>query len=340
MKQLFLLSIFLFLSTLAFAQTDTVYTVKGDVLTGELKSMEKGILYFDTKYADSKFQIKWDEVVGIKISPGHILYTSDRKKFICGISSSSEQKGKAILQIAGLGLVVPLKDIVEIASLKKDIFHRLSVSIDGGLSVSKESNVRQTSASAKVNYRGDKWLLAADFSNVGTTQDDVDPINRTEGSLSSTRDIFGKAMVTGGAELKRNSELLLDLRLTAKSGLGYYIVRSGKMYFIAGAGLAVTREEYGGETPSRSYSFEGLGLSELNMYNFKKLTFNAKIVTYPSFSDPGRWRIDSDVSLKYKLPCDFYIKMSFCHNYDSKPPSEDASTNDYVYKTSIGWEWN
>ena len=48
------------------AQTDKVYSITGDVIVGELKSMSRGVLVFDTDYADSDFKIDWDEVDGIE----------------------------------------------------------------------------------------------------------------------------------------------------------------------------------------------------------------------------------------------------------------------------------
>lgn len=339
-KQTSVLFLLLFVSFSILAQKkDKVYSVTGDVLIGELKSMERGVLIFDTEYADSDFKIEWDEVDGVEIGKQHIIYTSDGNRYKGGLIPLLEQGRLTRLVTEEGEITMSLNEIVEIASLEKKAIDRLFISIDAGFSLTKANNVRQTSASGNVSYRGNKWLVTANFSNVGTTQDEVDPIDRTEGGFTFTRDIFGNAMAMGGAEFLSNSEQMLDLRSTGRAGLGYYFLRNGRLYFLAGGGLAVSNENYGGEDATSQNSFEGLALTEFNAYNLGDFSFLGKLYTYPSFSDWGRWRINADVSLKYDLPLDFYIKLSYIHNFDSQPLI-DVSKNDYVFKTSLGWEWD
>ena len=330
----------LLFSLFAYSQEDKVYSKTGDVLIGELKSMSRGVLVFDTDYADEEFQIEWDEINGIEISGNHLIYTADGNKYKGGLiplMSSNRRLTRLVTETTEI--TMSLDEIVEIASLEKNVIERIIISIDAGLSVTKANNVRQTSASANVSYRGDKWLATANFSNVGTTQDDVEPVDRTEGGFSLTRDIFGNAMVMGGAEFLSNSEQQLDLRSTGRTGFGYYFVRNSSIYFYGGAGVAMSNERYGGEEPTEQNSFEGLAYTEFNAYNLGDLSFLAKLVAYPSFSDPGRWRLNADFSFKYDLPLDFYIKIGYVHNFDSEPLI-DVSNNDYVFKTSLGWEWD
>ena len=59
---------------------------------------------------------------------------------------------------------------------------------------------------------------------------------------------------------------------------------------------------------------------------------------YPSITDPGRLRTDSNLDLKYELPMDFYINLGISFNYDNRP-AEGASEIDYVFYTGFGWEW-
>lgn len=323
----------------SYAQNDKVYSKTGDILIGELKSMQNGVLLFDTDYADSKFQIDWDEISGLEIGDGHIIYTADGNRYRGALVPLHGDARLIRLVMADSEITMTLDEIVAIASLEKKFEDRIIISIDAGMSITKANNVRQTSASGNVSYRGDKWSLAANFSNVGTTQDNVEPIDRSEGGIAFTRDIYGNSMFMGGTEFLSNSEQQLDLRSTARGGFGYYLIRNSSMYFLAGGGLALSNEKYGGDDPTRQNSIEGLGITEFNAYNMGDLSFQAKLNTYPSISDFGRWRINADISLKYDLPFDFYIKLSYIHNYDSDPLI-DVSKNDYVFKTSLGWEWD
>jgi len=332
---LFLIGAFLKL----FSQDDKVYTSNGDVLVGEIKSMQRGVLIFDTDYADKKFEIEWNEIAGLSCSRTLLIYTTNGEKYRGGIKFIPDEGSKIQLQTIDENLTLTLNDIVEITSFEQKFIDRVIISIDAGLSLTKANNVRQSSASGKISYRGIKWYLHANFSNVGTTQDNVDPVNRSEGGLGFTRDVLGNAMILGGTEFLSNSEQMLDLRSTVRVGFGYYIIRNNKLFLQAGAGLAFSQEKYGGETATNQGSIEGLGITEFNAYDTGDLSFQLKLTTYPSFSEWGRWRIDLDTSLKYDLPLDFYVKLSYVHNFDSDP-LVDVSQNDYVFKTSIGWEWD
>ena len=334
-----LLILFLFTVTSVVAQNDKIYTSNGDVLVGEIKSMQRGVLVYDTDYADKDFQIEWEGIEGISCSRSLIIYTEDGKKYNGGIQFIADEPKKLIIQTLDENITVNLDEIVEITSFKSKFIDRVIISIDAGLSLSKANNVRQTSAAGKISYRGIKWYFSARFNNVGTTQDDVDPIDRSEGGMNFTRDIFGNAMVLGGLEFLSNSEQMLDLRSTVKAGVGYYLIRSNKLYMQAGIGIAFSQEKYDGIEKTKQGSFEGLGGTEFNAYDIGDLSFQMKLTTYPSFSEWGRWRIDFDTSLKYDLPLDFYVKLSYVHNFDSEPLVE-VSKNDYVFKTSLGWEWD
>lgn len=338
-NRIFAVTILLLTTVNLWAQYDKVYTTSGDVLIGELKSLSRGILSFDTDYADSEFQIEWDEIDGVEIDQNHLIYTADGGKYKGGLMPMPGQARLTRLTKPDGEIIMSLDDVVVIASLDQNFWERMIISIDAGLSITKANNVRQTSAKGNVSYRGDKWALAGNFSNVGTTQDDVEPIDRTEGGLAFTRDLFGNAIVLGGVEFLSNSEQMLDLRSTGKAGFGYYFIRSNTMHFMLGGGFAFSNERYGGDDPAEGNSFEGLGAAEFNIYNLGDLNFLARMMVFPSFTDPGRWRINTDIAFKYDLPLDFYVKLSYIYNFDSDPLI-DVPKNDYVFQTSIGWEWD
>lgn len=339
MQTKLLVTVFLFimLSVRLMGQTDKVYTINGDILIGEVKSMHKGVLVFDTDYADSKFQIDWEEITGIEIDNDHLIYTEDGSRYR-GSLMPLVGEGRLTRVITSEGeFTMTLSRIVEIVSLENKFWDRINISIDAGLTITKANNVRQRSIASNLNYRGDKWLMTAYFNDVGTTQDSISPVDRTEGGLTMTRDIFGNAVAFAGIEFLSSSEQTLDLRSTGKLGGGYYFIRNNGVYFFGGAGLAVSHEKYAGEDASNN--LEGLGQVEFNAYNKGDFSLMAKLMVYPSISDAGRWRINSDISFKYDLPFDFYIKLSLTHNFDNKPPN-NVSTTDYSFHTSLGWEWN
>ncbi len=331
---LFFISFFIKL----FAQ-DTLYTSTGDRIIGEIESMERNVLIFSTEYSDEDFHIEWNEVKGLTSSQMLLMYTANGSKYEGGLKLELGDSSSVRIITSTENISVPLKNIVEIAPIKQEFKDRIIINIDAGLSLTKANNMRQSSAAGKIDYRGLKWTFNASFNNIGTVQDGTEKVSRSEGGIGFTRDVFGNTMVIGGIESLKNSEQMLDLRFIVKAGYGYYFIRTNHLYFQAGAGLAYSREKYGGDSPVNGNSMEGVGIAEFNAYDIGDFTFYSNVSAYPSLSDWGRWRVDLDCSLKYDLPLDFYIKFSYIHNFDSSPLI-DVPNNDYVFKTSIGWEWN
>jgi putative salt-induced outer membrane protein YdiY len=102
-------------------------------------------------------------------------------------------------------------------------------------------------------------------------------------------------------------------------------------------GGAWTVEMFSGDEDPKVQSLEGLLQVEFNAFDVGDLDFFTQISTYPSITQKGRTRVVFSSNLKWKLPYDFYFKVSYNHNYDSAPPN-DASKNDYTFTTSFGWK--
>lgn len=337
--QLSILAVFVLLITNVSAQ-DTLYTATGDKLVGEIKSMSKNVLVFDTDYADSEFEVEWSNVHGLISGTNLIVYTTDGERYSGYMSYNGAEKRKVVLAEGGTERNLTLDEIVQIGTLSSSFWDRIYISIDAGFSYTKANNLTQFSMTGRVNYTADKWRLAGGFNNVATNQDEVEATQRNEANIDFNRDIWGNAFAFAGLEFLQNSEQDLDLRTTSKLGLGYYIVRTNSLFFQGVAGIANADEQYGGDEPFTSNSFEGLAGLEFDAFDIGDFSFRAKVTAYPSFSESGRVRVNSDVSLKWDLPLDFYIKASFVHNYDSEPLVVENAKGDYVFQTSLGWEWD
>jgi len=105
----------------------------------------------------------------------------------------------------------------------------------------------------------------------------------------------------------------------------------------AAGGLAMNIETFQNDDPDRS-SLEGFIGTAVNIFNVNDFSMNFRVTAYPSITESGRIRTDSNFDLKYDLfGSDFYIKFGVTHNYDNKPAA-GASTSDYVFQTTFGWE--
>lgn len=339
MKKLHFIVIILLASIAVFAQDDKLHTSSGDLLLGEIKSLRKSILTFDTYYADSDFKIDWNEVDGIEANGTYLIFTNDGKRYTGSLEPLLGAARLTLIITTDSKITVRMDDIVEIMALESSFIQRIKVSLDAGYSYTKANNAQQLSINGKINYTARNWTLSTSFNKVGSYQDEVDPTSRTEGSGGFTYFILGNSFAFAGLDFLSNSEQLLDLRSTGKIGLGYYLFRTNHFYFGGGAGIAESRENYGGDDPSSSTDFQGLGVINFNAYDIGDLSVELNASAYPSFTNKGRIRIDGNFALKYDFPYDIYVKIDYTQNFDSKP-LVDVSKQDFVFQTTIGWEWN
>ncbi len=75
------------------------------------------------------------------------------------------------------------------------------------------------------------------------------------------------------------------------------------------------------------------------MFDFEDIDLYSSVLFYPSLSEGGRLRTDYDLTLKYDLPLDFYIKAGFTFNYDNQP-AVSGNQFDYIITSGFGWEFN
>jgi putative salt-induced outer membrane protein YdiY len=133
----------------------------------------------------------------------------------------------------------------------------------------------------------------------------------------------------------------LELRSTLGTGIGRRIYRTDRTNFSVLAGGVYTHENYSSaiasSVPDRSNG-ELLFSASFSTFRFKTTDVRVTTSIFPSISDPGRIRINTDGSLKFELVRDLYWKLSMYENYDSRPPINVPKTDTGV-TTSLGWSF-
>jgi hypothetical protein len=127
----------------------------------------------------------------------------------------------------------------------------------------------------------------------------------------------------------------LDSRISPQIGGGNYIIQTNNTYLSFGGGIAFNSEKYYDSANNRK-SGEYFVTSELNLFDMGDLGLLTNIQAYRNMQEK-RYRVNFKFDIKYDLPLEFYIKLGYTLNYDSKP-TEGASGQDYVLQTTVGWE--
>lgn len=323
------------------AQNDTIYFSASNMIVGEVKDMSRGVLTVETDYSDSDFKIEWQKVKRFHSKEFYNVAFSDRT-VLEHVQITTIADGRFAIAGDTSGRIVSTSDIVYMRSLDDKFWSRLSASIDLGYSLTKAENLQQFNTRSALGYKSNRWVISANYNQVRSTQNDVDPIKRLDGSLGANRQLKNSFFIGAKINFLSNTEQLIDLRTTGQLGGGYYIARTNDMYWNAFLGIAFNNENFlqdpaSDVPPENRKSYEGVIGSELNLYDIGDLNLMTNVTWYPSITEKGRNRVDLQFDISYDLPLDFYIKSGITLNYDSKP-TPGASTTDYVFQTGFGWE--
>lgn len=320
------------------AQKDSVVFNNGNYITGTVESMDRGVIVVSTDYSDDDFTIEWEKISHLSMNTYCIVSLDVGRDQVARIQSVGPGTMNLIAE-NGSVMVVSSEQVVGLDPTSSKFMKNISANIDVGYSQSKANNLQQLNISSAMAYDAPKWHTDVAYSIHRSTQDEVEPIARTESALNFRFNLPLRLFTLFTVSFLSNTEQLLDLRANTQAGLGAYIVRTNQTYWGGKLGVNRNMEQY---TPpadeDNRNSWEGFVGTEINLFDIGDLALNASVDFYPGFTEKGRYRSDVKLDISYDFPLDFYVKGSFSLNWDNQP-AEGSSTTDYVYSLGFGWEW-
>ncbi len=328
----FLVLSFLIVAESAEAQkTDSVWIRNGDRITGEVKSLSRGLLKWSTDDFGT-VNIEWDKVD--RISTTRLLEVR--------LASGDKFFGRLGLDSTGRVVVgtdtLRLREIVKLTPIKGSFISRLDGYLDLGLSYQKAHSALQFSTGARVQYRGPKAETVLDLTSYAERRDDGPRTSRLTTAVTE-RFFLSNRWSTGGViGFDQNAELDLAGRGRLVGFGTRTFVQTNRLEFLGSGGLVLTREKYF-STEGTTKGVEGLLWLSFRAFRYDSPELDASFVSqaYPSFTIKGRWRLQNDVRLSYELFSDFTLTTTLFDSYDSKPQGVSAPTHDYGTTFGIGW---
>jgi hypothetical protein len=317
-----------------FGQNDSIWMKNKDVLVGELKSLSKTVLTFKTPYSNEDFKIDFDEISYFSTQNLFIVNLTDNSRHTGTIKSVGPEKLQ-IWYATKLIREINIQDIVFLSEIDQRFWKRFTGTVDIGFNLSKTNNNMQLTSAGNLKYSSDNYQSTISFNTLISNQDIVERIERKEFGLMG-RKFLKKWYLEVYLNYLSSTELGINHRINPGLGAGRTLVTTNKLYWAAGGGLNYNIEEYFDATQNKE-SVEAKLLTQFEMFNFSDLSVFTKVAGYPSLSENGRFRLDYNLTFKYDLPYDFYIKTDFTLNYDNQPPA-NSSSSDYVLSTGFGWE--
>ncbi|MBT8047339.1 MAG: DUF481 domain-containing protein [Xanthomonadales bacterium] len=337
-SRLFVLVLLFFSSFPAWAaKTDVVFLNNGDRVTGEVKSLERGMLEFKTDHMGTVL-IEWEDIEEIISQTGQSVELTNGQRFYGPLAKP--ENSDMLMVATPLGAIgVSTMDVVSMYPVESGFWNRLDLSAQLGFAWDKGSSVGKYSFGLDAEYRDPKFITRARFTTEITTQQGRDDTSRAV--LSASHMVFreNKKFIPYFGNLEQNDELGIDLRALIGAGIGWVPVRSNRNWFSLAGGLAVNREipmDGAGET-----NLEAVGMLSYEYYRYAspERKFDVSLTVFPSLTDFGRWRADFSTSFRWEMLSDLFWVLSSYASYDSDPLSINAENSDYGFNSSLAYKF-
>ena len=319
-------------------KTDVVIMKNGDQLTGDVKSLERGKLRFDTN-ATGTIAIEWDEVAYLSSNQSIQVEVESGTRYLGPLARSANESVIIVETPAGSVELTAL-DVVLMTPIEERGIDRLDGDITAGYSFAKASEVQQFHFGLDMDIRAETKIFGLEVDSVISDSEDTDASQRQSLEIQYTR-LRPNRWLTGGViRLDRNDELGLDLRTSVGVGGGRILRQTNSTTLQLTGGLQLSRENVSSGVASED-TVEAFGSIAWDWFRYDtpELDLTSNLQLIPNLTDTGRVRAEIDVKFRWEIIEDLFWQLSIYDSYDSDPVVVGAEKNDYGVTTSLGWQF-
>lgn len=342
MSRFFVILSILFLSSSAlFSQkTDTLVHINGNIITGEIKKLEYGLLYFST---DGMGTIKV-ETEKIKSLKSHNQFQITRDNGLLYFGSLDTVNGlmnRVKIVSKSKSYIVNVKSIVEVFPVKNSFWLRTYGNFSLGGNYTKSSNILQLNFSGNLNYRGRKNFYNISWDNQVTKSGDSLLTDKKTNALSYQRYFQKHYSFQSELGMSSNNELNLKSRLYLNLTSGKDIIHTNRSVLFSGIGVSANKEE---TLDSSLISNNIEGIVKVSYDFFKRSSPEINIITslnaYPSFTVSNRIRVDGTIEARIEVFSDFFVGIKVYDNFDNSVNLSDGHFNDWGVNGTISYSFH
>lgn len=325
------------------AQTqDTVILRSGYSVIGEVKSLKRGNLEFDTEEMDL-VKIDWADVAFVISNSFYKIELTSGAEYFGSLAGADT----GVLIIVGpVTDTIPFSEVIVIRQLESGFWVRTNGFLDVGTNFARANSLRSILGKGRFAYRGRKWGFDVNaetyWQSQETTSDQGDTVktSTTRNTVSSgvTRFFGARWAANAHGQVEQNEELNLDRRFLGDLSGAYQFIRNQGIELSVGAGAALNAEQFTGE--AKVQSVEALVSVMFDAFDIGDVDIFTSLATYSNPRGGGRFRLNLDARIAWEIFSDFSIGLNVTERYDSAPPSVNAQKRDYQYTFSIGWSWS
>jgi hypothetical protein len=323
-------------------RNDVVIMNNGDHFTGDVKSLQNGLLFVETDYVSSKIALDWNQVQSVQSTATFQIVLNNGQRLVGKFEKIAGQKVNGedfLIHEATEEVQVPSTSIVKIDSHKPTFWRQLQGSMDLGYSFASGNKQSTLNADTSAAYRAKAWEAATSFDSTFSGQSGASSTNREDLQTTFAAFLNRNASIVGLSDFLHSSQQDLTLRTTLGGGYGRYLKRTTNSYLLWLGGVVYVHESFGTSAgqPSDQNMEAVVGLQySLVRCNFGEI--DSQVLTFPGLTDAGRVRLTTNNSLTIKLRNNFHLNFSLWDNFDSSPPVT-AKRNELGTSTGIGWSF-
>lgn len=326
------------LPTAAAPKTDTLTFLNGDKLTGEVKSLKRGVLSFDTDAA-GVIRIEWNKVSSI-VSSQHVqVETASGIRYFGNLTYS--ESGPGLVVVAANGpQELNWERVTLMTPIEGSGREALDIDMSLGYNFAKAGGVTSGNFGVNMDWRSRIRIESLDFSTTLSDSDTQEASKRTNLGLQHKRLFRDRWFGTGNLTLEQNDELGLELRTSIGAGGGRYFVQSNVMLLSLEGGLQVSREDQIDVEEDVNSLEATLTLNwDWFVFDDPELDWSTTIQLIPSLTESGRVRGELETDLKWELIGDLKWGITLYGSFDNQATDGDGETADYGVNTSLTYEF-
>ena len=321
---------------------DVVVMNNGDHFTGQVKRLEKGLLFVETEYVSGNIGLDWNQVQSVQTTATYRIVLNNGQRLEGKIEKNSSDKAKTedfLIREAMEKVEVPSASITRIDTKKPTFWRQLQGSIDFGYSFASGNGQSTLNTNSNALHETPGWEVSTSFDATFSGQSGASKTNREDLQATFSKFLNRNSFLAGLSDFLHSSQQDLNLRTTLGGGYGRFLKRTTNSNLAWLGGIVYVHESFDTTSgqPSDQSTEAVVGL-QYNLVRFKFGEFGSQVRVFPGLSDAGRIRLTTNNSATIKLVNNFHLQFTFWDNFDSKPPVV-ARKNELGISSGIGWSF-
>jgi len=319
-------------------KTDKVHVANGNIITGEIRTLNRDILTLCTDCLGT-LSIKWEDVRRVESDYTFEIYLENGSVFHDTLKPDPES-GQLLLSGAAGVEKFQLWRVVSMVPIASRIWRRFNGSINLGYSFLKSDNTTQITPTLDLRYVSRQHEADLYFSGTYVNRTGTEPTRRNQLQLLLRQNLENRYFVAAIVQYARNDELQLAFRIVGGGALGRDLIRTNQVIFSVLGGAAYARQRYYGQSIENSP--EGLAATQLQWFRLSspKVDVTASFAVWPTLNSLSTYRTDSNITTNFEVYKNLFFALSFWDTFNSQPTGSSAAQNDFGVVLSLGYTFN